>query len=104
MTQDEFINNLDRYKAVIPDVYNRVKDQSDTFFINQALGPNYNTQNVRISEESPKFTHLKPKLEELQLMQSRSKSPKYGSGYDMYQELGENAPHQVFDNNQDSLA
>ena len=63
MNQDEFMETLDRYKAVIPDVYSRVKDQSDTFFIKQALGTNYNTQNVRISEESPKFTSLKPKLE-----------------------------------------
>ena len=34
MTQEQFHETLDNYKAVIPDVYNRVKDQSDTFFIN----------------------------------------------------------------------
>ena len=57
MTQEQFHETLDNYKAVIPDVYNRVKDQSDTFFINQALGPNYNTSNIRLSADSPETLH-----------------------------------------------
>jgi len=84
------METLDRYKAVIPDVYSRVKDQSDTFFIKQALGTNYNTQNVRLSEESPKFTSLQPKL--FDQSESRAPTQMFGSGHDMQIELGTDAP------------
>ena len=33
MSQEEFHEHLDAYKAVIPQVYNQVKGQSDTFFV-----------------------------------------------------------------------
>ena len=84
MTQEEFHETLDRYKAVIPDVYSRVKDQSDTFFIKQALGPNFDTQNVRISEDGPNLKQ-DPSAQRLPTppRPARSRSPKYGAGYDL---------------------
>ncbi len=33
-------------KKVIPAVYNQVKEQSDTFFIDEQLGPSYTTANL----------------------------------------------------------
>ena len=77
---------MNNYKAVVPDVYNRVKDQSDTFFIKQALGPNYNTQNVRISDENPKFKKIEPEahLVATPARLARSRSPQYGSNTDLF--------------------
>ena len=56
MSQEEFHEHLDAYKAVIPQVYNQVKGQSDTFFVEQTLGPNYNT-NIRVSTDSPEIRY-----------------------------------------------
>lgn len=42
---------MDQFKQVIPTVYNAVKNQSDTFFIAQQLGPSYTTANQQILNE-----------------------------------------------------
>ena len=56
MSQEQFHEHLNAYKSVIPDVYDQVKGQSDTFFVQQTLGPNYNT-NIRVSTDSPEIRY-----------------------------------------------
>ena len=41
MTKEEFEEQVEQLKEAIPAVYDQVKGKSDTFFIEQMLGPNY---------------------------------------------------------------
>ena len=43
MTKEEFDEQVEQLKEAIPAVYDQVKDKSDTFFIEQMLGPHYST-------------------------------------------------------------
>ena len=47
MTQEEFKQTVDEVKKVIPKVYDQVKEKSDTFFIDEMLGPSYTTANLQ---------------------------------------------------------
>ena len=70
---------MNAYKSVIPDVYNQVKGQSDTFFVEQTLGPNYNTMNVRVSTDSPEIRY------EMNVTPSQDmrNAPRFGSNSDL---------------------
>ena len=46
MTKDDFLETVETIKKVIPAVYDQVKAQSDTFFIDEQLGPSYTTANL----------------------------------------------------------
>ena len=46
MTKEEFQENVEQLTKLIPNVYNQVKQKSDTFFIDEQLGPSYTTANL----------------------------------------------------------
>ena len=47
MTKEEFQENVEQLTKLIPNVYNQVKQKSDTFFIDEQLGPSYTTANLQ---------------------------------------------------------
>lgn len=51
MTNQQFKETVDLYKEAIPSVYNQVKEQSDTFFVEQQLGPSYTTAHLQVTQD-----------------------------------------------------
>jgi len=51
MTKEDFEQTVDQFKKIIPNVYNAVKKNSDTFFIDQQHGLSYTTANQHHTQD-----------------------------------------------------
>ena len=47
MTQEDFHKTVKQLSEAIPNVYEQVKQQSDTFFIDEQLGPQFTTAHLQ---------------------------------------------------------